>query len=299
MPSHFRTRLAACGVAFGLLAGAALAQETAPAAPAADPAAVVASVNGKQITEGDITLALEELGQQFGQLPEEQRRAAALSALIEIHLMAGEATAKGIDKDPTFQRRLALLQGRALHAAVIDEEIAGKITEEDVRARYDRYVSEMPPVNEVKASHILVKTKEEADAIVKRLDAGEDFATIAKELSQDPGSGANGGDLGYFGPGQMVPEFEKAAFALEVGQYTKEPVQSQFGWHIIKVEDKRQKPVPAYEQVEDQVEQYLVRKAQADMVTKLRADAKIEKTAAPAKPAAPAPAAPAADPAKK
>ncbi|MGD9916066.1 MAG: peptidylprolyl isomerase [Rhizobiaceae bacterium] len=278
MPSHFRTRLAACGVAFGLLAGAALAQETAPAAPAADPAAVVASVNGKQITEGDITLALEELGQQFGQLPEEQRRAAALSALIEIHLMAGEATAKGIDKDPTFQRRLALLQGRALHAAVIDEEIAGKITEEDVRARYDRYVSEMPPVNEVKASHILVKTKEEADAIVKRLDAGEDFATIAKELSQDPGSGANGGDLGYFGPGQMVPEFEKAAFALEVGQYTKEPVQSQFGWHIIKVEDKRQQQPPAFEDVKEQVRSLVLRERYVALLKTLREGGSVEIT---------------------
>ena len=149
---------------------------------------------------------------------------------------------------------------------------------------------------EVHARHILVDDEAKAKDIAKRAKAGEDFAKLAKENSKD--SAEDGGDLGYFTKDQMVPEFAEAAFKLEKGQVS-DPVKTQFGWHIIKVEDKRQKPVPAYEQVEDQVEQYLVRKAQADMVTKLRADAKIEKTAAPAKPAAPAPAAPAADPAKK
>jgi peptidyl-prolyl cis-trans isomerase C len=275
LASRFRTALLA--LSLSAFAGiAAHAQETAPAAPAADPNAVVAIVNGQPITEADITLAMSELDQQFAQLPDDKKRAAAVSALIEIRLMAAEGVAKGIDKDAEFMRRMALLNSRALHAAVIDQEIASKITEADIRARYDRYVAETPPVNEVKASHILVKTKEEADAIIKRLDAGEDFAAIAKELSQDPGSGANGGDLGYFGPGQMVPDFEKAAFALEVGQYTKEPVQTQFGWHVIKVEDKRSQQPPAFEDVKEQFRSLVLRERYFELVTKLRGAATVE-----------------------
>ena len=274
-----RFRAALFALSLGALMGAqGHAQETAPAAPAADPNAVVATVNGQPITEADITLAMSELGQQFAQLPDDRKRAAAVSALIEIRLMAAEGMAKGIDKDAEFQRRMALLMARALHAAVIEQEIASKITDADIRARYDRYVAETPPVNEVKASHILVKTKEEALAIIARLDAGEDFATIAKELSQDPGSGANGGDLGYFGPGQMVPEFEKAAFALEVGQYTKEPVQSQFGWHIIKVEDKRSQQPPAFDDVKDQFRSLVLRERYFELVKQLRGAAAIEIT---------------------
>jgi len=274
---RFRTALLA--LSLSALAGvAAYAQEAAPAAPAADPNAVVATVNGEPITEADITLAMSELDQQFAQLPDDRKRAAAVSALIEIKLMAAEGAAKGIDKDAEFQRRMALLMSRALHAAVIEQEIASKITDADIRARYDKYVAETPPVNEVKASHILVKTREEALAIIARLDAGEDFATIAKELSQDPGSGANGGDLGYFGPGQMVPEFEKAAFALDVGQYTKEPVQSQFGWHVIKVEDKRTQQPPAFEDVKEQFRSLVLRERYFELVKRLRGAATVEIT---------------------
>ena len=237
---------------------------------------VVATINGHQVTEADLALAESELDQQFAQLPAEQRRAAALSAIIEIRLLSDEAIAKNLDKDAVFQRRMAFLNQRALHAALIDKEIAGTITDEQIRARYDQQIAATPPANEVKARHILVKTKEEADAIIKRLDAGEKFEDIAKEVSTDPGSGANGGDLGYFGPGQMVPEFEKAAFALEVGSYTKEPVQSQFGWHIIKVEDKRAQQPPAFEQVKDQFRSLLLREKYFETVKDLRGKATVD-----------------------
>lgn len=257
------------GFALGLLALA-----TAPGFAQEDK--VVATVNGKPVTEADIALAVSDLDEQFSRLPEEQRRAAALSAIIEINLMAGEAASKGIDKDAAFQRRLDFLTKRALHAALIDNEIAGKITDEEIRARYDQQIAATPPVNEVNARHILVKTKEEADAIIKRLDAGEDFAAIAKELSTDPGSGANGGELGWFGPNQMVPEFEKAAFALEVGAYSKEPVQSQFGFHIIKVEDKRQQQPPAFEQVKEQFRSLLLREKYFALVETLQGKATVE-----------------------
>ncbi|MFU0505998.1 peptidylprolyl isomerase [Pseudaminobacter sp. NGMCC 1.201702] len=277
-----RASLAGLGALLALAvapATLAIAQETAPAetpAPApVDPEAVVATINGQPITEADLKIAEDDLDQQFSRLPPEQRRAAALSATIEIRLMAAEAQAKGLDKTPDFQRRMTFLQERALHSAVVDAEVSKKITDEDVRARYDKEMADTPPVNEVKARHILVKTKEEAEAVIKELDGGAKFEDVAKEKSSD-GSAAQGGDLGYFGPGQMVPEFEKAAFALEVGAYSKEPVQSQFGFHVIKVEDKRAKQPPAFDQVKDQVRSLLLRDKYFELVKSLRTSAKID-----------------------
>jgi peptidyl-prolyl cis-trans isomerase C len=289
-PVHGRSLARAALAAVSLLAivSAAAAQDAqpAPAGEAAaaaeatpikrDPAAIVATVNGKTITEADLTLAEQDMAQQFAQMPEEQRRAAALSAIMEIRLMGEKAVADGLDKDPEFQRRLAFLNDRALHSAVIDKDVAGKITDEEVRAAYDKQIAATPPVTEVKARHILVKTKEEAEAIIKELDGGKKFEDIAKEKSTDPGSGANGGDLGYFGPGQMVPEFEKAAFTLNVGEYTKTPVQSQFGFHIIKVEDKRQQPPPAFDTVKNQFRQVVLRDKYFALVKELRGAAKVD-----------------------
>ena len=284
---HPRAALVGIGLAVGisvLTAISASAQETAPApaTPAApaqaapDPAKVVATVNGQQITEADLTLAEADLDQQFSRLPPEQRRAAALSALIEIRLLASEGEAKGLDKDPEFERRMAFLEQRALHSAVIDREVSSKITDEEIRKRYDTEMSNTPPVNEVKARHILVKTKEEADAIIKQLDAGGDFEKLANENTTDPSGKETGGDLGYFGPGQMVPEFEKAAFALDVGAYTKQPVQSQFGFHVIKVEDKRTQQPPAFDQVKDQIRSILLRENYFALVKSLRGAAKVD-----------------------
>ena len=135
----------------------------------------------------------------------------------------------------------------------------------------------MPPQNEVRARHILVKTKEEAEAIIKQLDGGASFEDVAKAKSTD-GSAAQGGDLGYFSAGQMVPEFEKAAMALDVGKYTKEPVQTQFGFHVIKLEDKRVQQPPAFDQVKDQVKSILIRERYVELVKKERADLKIQYT---------------------
>ena len=186
--------------------------------------------------------------QQFAQLPPEQRRAAALSAVIEIKLLAAKAKAKGLDKDPDFQRRMAFLQQRALHSEVIDKEVGAKITDAEVRARYDKQIAETPPANEVQgAAHSgedqgRGRGDHQAARRRRRVRGDRQGKVDRSGLGQ-----ASGGDLGYFGAGQMVPEFEKAAFALEIGTYTKEPVQSQFGWHVIKVEDKRAQQPPAFD----------------------------------------------------
>lgn len=284
-----RASLASLGLALGLSAlslSPVMAQEAAPAAadaaaaaPAAapvDPNAVIATVNGEKLTEADLGLAEGELSQQFAQLPPEQRRAAALSAAIEIRVMAAQAVATGLDKDPEFQRRMAFLQQRALHGEMVEKGVVDKVTDAEVRARYDQEIASTPPVNEVHARHILVKTKEEAEAIIKQLDGGADFQKLANEHTSDPSGKTNGGDLGWFGPGQMVPEFDKAAFALDVGKYTKEPVQSQFGWHVIKLEDKRVKQPPAFDDVKDQAKQAVIRDKYFALVKQLRAAAKVE-----------------------
>jgi peptidyl-prolyl cis-trans isomerase C len=279
------------GAAVGLSALALsplAAQETQPAKPAdaaapatpapatVDPNATVATVNGQPITEADLAMAEGELSKQFAQLPPEQRRAAALSAAIEIKVLAAKAVADGLDKDPEFQRRAAFLQERALHGEMVEKEVVGKVTDQEVRARYDKEIAAQPPVNEVHARHILVKTKEEAEAIIKELDGGADFQKLANEHTTDPSGKSNGGDLGYFGPGQMVPEFEKAAMALEPGSYTKEPVQTQFGWHVIKVEDKRPQQPPPFEQVEEQARSAVIRDKYFALVKEARAAAKVE-----------------------
>ena len=251
-----RASLASLGLAVGLSAlslSPLAAQETQPAQPAqpadaaatpaaapVDPNAVVATVDGKPITEADLTLAEGELSKQFAQLPPEQRRAAALSAAIEIKVLAAKAVADGLDKDPDFQRRAAFLQQRALHGEMVEKEVVGKITDADIRARYDKEIAAQPPVNEVHARHILVKTKEEAEAIIKKLEGGADFQKLASENTNDPSGKTSGGDLGFFGPGQMVPEFEATMAGTAEGSISQ-PFRSEFGWHILEVKARRDK----------------------------------------------------------
>jgi peptidyl-prolyl cis-trans isomerase C len=253
-------------------------QDQAQPAPAAPPPpdTVLATIDGKPVTEADLEVALGDLDQQFARLPADQKRAAALSAIIEIRVLAARGASEGLDKTDDFQRRVGFLRDRTLHSAVVETDVAGKITDQDIRARYDQEVANTPPTNEIHARHILVKTREEALDIIKQLDGGADFEKLAEEKTGDPSGKDSGGDLGWFGPGQMVPEFEKAAFALNVGEYTKEPVQTQFGWHVIMVIDKRVKQPPAFEQVKDQVRSVLLREKYFALVKEVRGAARIE-----------------------
>ncbi len=161
------------------------------------------------------------------------------------------------------------------------------LTDDAMHKVYDEAVKQMGQEQEVHARHILIRAaagdekaskaaEDKIKAIIARLKKGEDFEKVAKEVTEDPSGKANGGDLGYFSKEQMVPEFSNVAFKLEKGQIS-EPVKTQFGWHVLKVEDKRVKPMPKFEDVKPQIEQYVARKAQAELVQKLRAEAKIEK----------------------
>ncbi|WP_332701416.1 peptidylprolyl isomerase [Devosia sp.] len=255
-----RTSVLALILAAGALAPA-IAQDAAPAAeaPAAEaapvsPDTVVATVGGEPITEADLGFAAEDLTQELSQMPPEQRKPFLLRVLIDMKVMAKAGQDAGMADTPLFQQRLAYLEDRALRRAYFAETIANSVTEEAVRADYDAFVAEFVPADEIRASHVLVPTEEEANAVKAELDGGADFATVAKEKSIDPGA-ANGGDLGFFGKGMMVAPFEAAAFALtDIGQVSA-PVESQFGWHVIRLEEKRQSAPPAFEQVAAQLQQ--------------------------------------------
>jgi peptidyl-prolyl cis-trans isomerase C len=241
----------------------------------ADDKKVLAKIGDLEITEGEVNMAGVDLDPQFAKLPPEQKKLAAIAALIDIKAMAIKGAEAKLDQTDSFKTRMAFLQDRALHNAYFESEVINKLTDEEVRARYDKEIAATAPQNEIRARHILVKTTEEAQDIIKQLDGGAKFEDLAKAKSSD-GSAAQGGDLGYFGSGQMVPEFEKAAMALEVGAYTKTPVQTQFGFHVVKVEDKRAKQPPQFDQVKGQVRNILLQENYIKRVKAIRDELKVE-----------------------
>lgn len=266
--SKLKTLAAAALVAAMAVHGGARAED-------ADP--VIAKVGGEEVRQSELTLALGGLDPQLQQMPEEQKRAAALSAIIDVKLLSKTAEKEGLQDDATFKQRVAYLTERELHNAYFKKHVVDIVTPDEVKARYDKEVAALPKQEEVHARHILVKTEDEAKDIIKQLDAGKDFAELAKEKSTDPNK-SEGGDLGYFSRGRMVKEFEDAAFALEKGTYSKTPVKTDFGFHVIKVEDKRDAPPPPFEQVQDQVRQLVMRDKYLELLNKAKASAKIEIT---------------------
>jgi len=244
----------------------ALAQDAAT--PAATPETVVATVGGEAITEADLSSAAEDLAQDLAQMPPEERRAFLLRVLIDMKVMSAAARDAGMDQTPLFAQRLKYLEERALRRAYFADAIAAAVTEEAVRADYEAFAADFEPQEEIRASHILVETEEEADSIKAQLDGGADFAVLAREHSIDPGA-ANGGDLGFFGRGMMVQPFEQAAFALGEPGDVSEPVQSQFGWHVIKLAEKRLSSPPSFEQVAGQLQQQLLMRTFNDKVEEL------------------------------
>jgi peptidyl-prolyl cis-trans isomerase C len=245
------------------------------AAPAFAGGKVLAKVNGADITEDDLKLAQSELGPNLGSVPPDQRTVVLVEYITENRLMAAAAEKEGLSSDPSMLARADYYKARALKDIYFEKKVAGAVSDADAKAVYDKQVASIPPVEEVKASHILVDKKEDADAIEAQLKAGGDFAAIAKEKSKDTGSGANGGDLGYFSKGQMVKPFEDAAWAMKAGDVSA-PVQSQFGWHIIKLIDKRNRPAPAFDSVKDRILTGLTQQKAEEVIGGLRKDAKIE-----------------------
>ena len=243
------------------------------AADEADP--VVATVAGVEIRASELTLAEGDLDPQFARLPDEQRRVAALAAVIDIKTLARKAETEKLDQTEEFKRLMAFQRDRALHNAIFKSEVVDPVSEADIKARYEKEIAAVPPEEEISARHILLKTEEEAKAVIAELDAGKDFAELAKEKSTGPSAG-QGGDLGFFTKGRMVPEFEAVAFTLKAGEYAKEPVQTQFGWHVIKVEERRESAPPAFEEVADQVRQLVMRERYGELIRTARSETAID-----------------------
>ena len=268
-------------------AGGMAAQAQAPA-----PDAVVATVDGIKITERELTIAAEDLASSLQQVPDAQRRDYLVGYLADLKLGARAAAQAKAGDGADFQQRLAYQRDKLL----LDEYLVGEakkaVTEDKMKALYADSVKDLKPEAEVNARHILVETEDQAKAVLVRLKAGEDFAKVSADVSKDPGSGKEGGDLGWFTKDRMVPEFAEAAFKLDKGQLS-DPVKSQFGWHVIRLEEKRNKPVPSYDEVKDQVAQYLTRKSQTDIIMALRAKGKVERLDQPKTDAKPADAKPA------
>lgn len=265
---HFAAKaFLALSIAVGSLQiSAAMAQDT-----------VMAKVGDVEITDREMAFAEGDLAKQFGNVPPEQRKAAVLKALIDIKLLAASAASEGFDKGEQFQARMNFLRSRALHNAFFQKKVLENVTDEDMKTRYDKEIGAMKSEMEINARHILLKTKEEAEAVIAELEAGKDFVELAKQKSTGP-SGPNGGDLGFFGKGQMVPPFEAAAFALSDGEYTKEPVQTTFGFHVIKRESQRTTQPPSFEDVKDQVRQLVLRERYIELVIAQRDKTTVEVT---------------------
>jgi peptidyl-prolyl cis-trans isomerase C len=244
-------------------------------AAAQDASKVVARVNGVDIKEGDLTIAEEEIGAQMPAMPPEAKRDYLVSYVTDIILVAKAAEGKQVAEGDDFKRRLAYLRNKLLMETLLQSEAKSAVTDSAMQQVYQDASKQVAGEKEVRARHILVASEDEAKTVVAELNKGTDFAELARQRSKDS-SAAQGGDLDYFTKDQMVPEFAEMAFKLEKGQ-TSEPVKTQFGWHVIRVEDKRDRQMPPFEKVKDQIETYLVRKSQAELITKLRDGAKIER----------------------
>lgn len=257
-----------------LMAGAALTMALSLPLSAEEGAEkVVATVNGAEITLGHMIVVRAGLPDQYQNLPDEVLFTGILDQIIQQTVLEQAAG----DEIPTRVQLALENERRALLAAEhMDEVLANAITEEAVKAAYDETYANAAPEQEFDASHILVETEEEAKALVTELEGGADFAELAKEKSTGP-SGPRGGALGWFGKGMMVPEFEKAVVDMEVGAVSA-PVKTQFGWHVIKLNNTRSKDAPKLEEVREEMENRVRMKVVDDYISKLTESATISRT---------------------
>lgn len=259
--------------AIGLLAltTTAFAQDTAATD---DP--IVATINGTEVRRTEVEQIATSLPEQMRQVPMEQIYPMLLDRVIDFKLLEAEAEEKKIGDDPEVQPALAQARANVLRDAMLRITVDEASTDEALKARFEEMKGDEGfSYEEVHARHILLASEDDAKAVITDLDGGADFAELAKEKSTGP-SGPQGGDLGYFKMGQMVPEFGEAAFGMEIGSTSSEPVKTQFGFHVIKVEDKR-KVEPTFEESEPQIRQELARTIVTELVEELRGGAEIER----------------------
>jgi peptidyl-prolyl cis-trans isomerase C len=251
------------------LAGWALAQEAAPS-----PDKVIAIVNGHEIKVSEAQMASDDIIGLLPDLPPKARYPFVVNYLIERHLLAQRAVKEGVADTKEYKERLALYQAKALRDAYFFEKIKPMVTEEEIKAAYDLEAARVEQTERVRARHILVNTEKEARDIAAKIEKGEKFEDLAKQYSLD-GSKEYGGDLGYFTAPEMVAEFSKAAFALKKGEVSQ-PVKTDFGWHLIKLEDRKMGGAQPFDQVKGAIRNILVRKKVQQVVDETRRAAKVE-----------------------
>jgi peptidyl-prolyl cis-trans isomerase C len=268
----------------GVFAAALLFVSPLHAQDSKDP--LVAKVNGVEIHQSDLDIIETEAG-QIPPMSESAKRDYLVGFMTDMILVSKAAQEAKLGNTPEFAKKLEFNRNKLLMAALLDKTGKDALTDQAMHKVYDDAIKQVTPEEEVHARHILIRAatgddkaskaaEDKIKAVRARLEKGEDFAAVAKEVTEDPSGKANGGDLGFFTKEQMVPEFADVAFKLEKGKIS-EPVKTQFGWHVIKVEDKRTKPAPSFDEVKPQLEAFVTRKAQAELVTKLRDGAKVEK----------------------
>jgi peptidyl-prolyl cis-trans isomerase C len=236
---------------------------------------VVALVNNFKFYKSDIERARKQL------LPEAQEYSKAavyqylLKNLIDTHLVVAAARKEGLERRSKIIKQVRRNEDRILHQAYLDERIAGILSDKQLKERYQTYLKSSLATEEIRASHILVQTREQAIEVIRQLNKGADFANLAKNISTGP-SRKQGGDMGYFTRERMVPSFSKAAFATSLGEFTPEPIKTQFGWHIIKVEDKRILKPKSFDQVKMQLRKKMIKDLVDSIASELRKSAKVE-----------------------
>ncbi len=264
------------GTAWAQTAPTPPAPAAAPApAPAADP--VVAKVGAEVIHLSEVREAMAGLPPQAQSMPPQTLFPYVLDQLIDSRILIQAAKKAGLEKDPAVQRQVAAAADRVLQNAFLHHQVDPAVTDAALKAIYDREIAGKPGEAEVHARHILVPDEATAKKVIEALKKGGDFVALSKEYSKDPGAAAQGGDLGFFKKGDMVPEFAAAAFALKDGEYTQTPVHTQFGWHVIQVIEHRQAPAPTFEESRDELRQKIVSEIVQAAIAKAKAGVAVEK----------------------
>ncbi len=260
-----------------LLASTALCAAQTPPAPAAPPAdPVVAKVGADEIHASELQEAAASLPEELRGMPAPVLYPMLLDQLIDRRVIVQAGRKQGLANDPAVQRQVTRATDLAIQNALLTREIAPTLTDEAIKARYDRDIAGKQGEEEVRARHILVPDEEQAKKIIADLKGGADFAELAKTLSKDPGA-ASGGDLGFFKKTDMLPEFADAAFGLKPGEITQAPVKTRFGWHVIKLEERRTAPPPALEQVRDEIRQSLIQEGVTRVLTAAKEGLAVQK----------------------
>jgi len=238
---------------------------------------IVGRVDGQEISADDLAIAEQMYAQQLGQMPEDAKRSMLVDALIDLRVVANAARKANIAEQDAYKRQLAFFEAQTLRSLFLEQRVSKTVTDAAVRAAYDEQAAKIPPVLERRLRHILLRSEKDALDVIKSLKDGKAFSDVARERSSDEVSKAKGGDLGFVAEGEVVPEIDVAAAKLKPGEFTQTPVASAFGYHVVLLEETRNRPAPAFEAVAPQIRQALEAREERRIVSELRAAAKVEK----------------------